>query len=191
MKKKPLIIANGITPVFDGFKIPKKNSLGIDVIGTHDEIEVGKTLINDTPRERMLILNESIGVGTSHSIEHLTKDAFIIDTDKHNLNSLIDVLSTSKNEPNVIVIGSSIFQDKEILRAISASGIKATVIVEDIDNVFNKRKSLKEELLSSPVKDIKLLKSFDDDIKKDMPKSGGNNRKVKKRKKARNGRSKK
>jgi hypothetical protein len=188
MKKKPLIIANGITPVFDGFKIPKKKSLGIDVIGTHDEIGVG---INDTPRERMLILNESIGVGTSHSIEHLTKDAFIIDTDKHNLNSLIDVLSTSKNEPNVIVIGSSIFQDKEILRAISASGIKATVIVEDIDNVFNKRKSLKEELLSSPVKDIKLLKSFDDDIKKDMPKSGGNNRKVNKRKKARNGRSKK
>lgn len=188
MKKKPLIIANGIIPVFDRFKIPKKNSLGIDVIGTHDEIGVG---INSTPRERMLILNESKGVGVSHSMEHFTKDAFVIDTDNHDLNSFIHILEESKQQHKVVIIGSGAVTNRDMLLALSKSGIKATVIVEDIDNVLNKRKSLKEELLSSPVKDIKLLKSFDDDIKKDMPKSGGNKRKVKKRKKARNGRSKK
>lgn len=137
------------------------------------------------------VLVSNIGTSTSRYMGDLTKDAFIIDLDKENIDSMQLSLIEAKKHDKVVVIGSGLTGKTEMFKAFMESKIKATVVIDDVGS-FAQTNKPKQSLLFPDDKDTKVIdrkasKYYYDD--KPVIKSGGNNRKVKKRKKAKNGRS--
>lgn len=153
------------------------------------------------------------GEDASHFIENKIKDSFVIKPDEETIESLELRINEAKQQPlNVVVIGSEFINDKVYLNLIMQKELKATVIIEDIANTkklaqLPKHKSTvfashilalssstgnqitnTIDKITNPII-IKKSPSYEffEPIKKHKKRDGGNNRKVNKRKKAKNG----
>lgn len=196
--------------VFNGLEIGDKVTLETIIEGNSMTLNVKK----EEKKEPQLILNESReGVGRSYWKENLLENSFIIDTTKETEESFVEKLKEAKGQKEKIILlaGVDFITCPPMITHFMQSGLKATVIVEDIHDIQRGIKTPKMEdiefLLNNKRREesLKLTEYKPEPIKPDSKKydychgkqpelsfkSGGNNRKTKKRKKAKNGRSKK
>jgi hypothetical protein len=172
------------------------------------------TLSVSKQEEPVLVANNRTGVGKSYLRERLLENSFVIDTEKETEESFVEKLKEAKGKKeNIILLASANFITcSPMITHFMQSGLKATVIVEDIHDI-------QSGIVTPKLNDIDFInRNFKRDIdltltatnipepiKPDSKKydychgkqpelsfkSGGNNRKIKKRKKAKNGKSKK
>lgn len=203
--------------LFDGLIVGDKFTLDIIEDGDNARLEYHVKKIEEMKKEDVLIIDEpkmktvTRGIGVSYYMENLLKDSFVIDINKESSESFESRLTEGKNQDRgILIIGSSL-SDTKILEHLMKSNIKATLVFEDIDKQVNSRKIEERGIeitslntsggikkrplsLSKELSDIEPLKpppSYQKGEVNDRPyRSGGNNRKIKKRKKAKNGRRK-
>ncbi len=177
-------------------------------------IENNSMTLNVSKKEEpTLVATNRTGVGKSYWKENLMKNSFVIDTTQETEESFIEKLKEAKNQKEkVLVVGGAFLGCTPMITSFLQSGLHATVIVDDIQDIGR-------GIVTPKLNDIDFLKhnfkrdidltltaaNIPEPIKPDSKKydychgkqpelsfkSGGNNRKIKKRKKAKNGKSKK
>lgn len=169
------------------------------------------TLSISKQEEPVLLSNNRTGVGRSYWKENLMKNSFIIDTSQETEESFVEKLKEAKGQKEKIILlaGVDFIACPPMITHFMQSGLKATVIIEDIHKIHNTPK-LDEidwgKIKSDRELNLKITETYKPESIKpfDKPndychgkqpelsfKRGGNNRKTKNRKKAKNGRSKK
>lgn len=167
--------------------------------------------------EPMLLSNNRTGVGRSYWKERLLENSFVIDTEKETEESFVEKLKEAKGKKeNIILLASANFIScSPMITHFMQSGLKATVVVEDIHDIGrgiatpklndidfinrNFKRYIDLKLTETNIPELLKTNKTDDKTydycKGKQPelkfKSGGNNRKIKNRKKAKNGRGKK
>lgn len=138
------------------------------------------------------------GTGISCAYERVLKDTLldkkviIIDVDKETSVSILEKMNIAEPKDNFLIIGArDIGKTTTIIDKIMNSDIKATIIFDDINTALSTKPIPKSSLIKDSPKfneDLFKLNYENDSVKY---RTHGNNRKVKKRKKAKNGRNKK
>lgn len=154
-------------------------------------------------REQIINISESGGVGTSYKNKLVKEGAFVIDMSEETVESAIEKLKQHKekgNDNKIVLVGNpykaSFSSIIKLIRKEDFSG--ATILVEDVNELVEEKQKNRTELLSEmnvladKLEKQSFLKKasyeYQDDVPRQKYRSGGNNRKMKKRKKARNGR---
>lgn len=172
------------------------------------------TLSISKQEETILVTNTRKGVGKSYWKENLLENSFVIDTTQETEESFVEKLKEAKGKKeNIVLLASANFITcSPMITQFMQSGLKATVIVEDIHDIqrgivppklndidfvngkFKREINLKltETHIPEPLKYNSEKYDYCHGKQPELSfKSGGNNRKTKKRKKAKNGRGKK
>jgi len=191
--------------VFNGLEIGDKVTLETIIEGNSMTLNVKK----EEKREPMLIVDESKGYGKTWNTEEMLKNSFVIDTTQETEESFVEKLKEAKGQKEkIVVLGGAFLSCSPMITSFINSGLKATVVIEDIHKIHNAPKL--DEIDWSKIKsdrelNLKITETYKPEpIKHDSKKydychgkqpelsfkSGGNNRKTKKRKKAKNGRKK-
>lgn len=209
---------NSTKNLFHGLIVGDKFTADIIEDGDNARLEYHVKKIEEMKKEDLLIIDEpktktvTRGIGVSHYMGNLLKDSFVIDINKESSESFESRLTEGKSQDRGIVIIGSSLSDTKILEHLMKLNIKATLVIEDIDKQVNSRKiedrgieitslntsgrikkrplNLSKEL--SNIEPLKPAPSYQrGEVNENRPyRSGGNNRKIKKRKKAKNGRRK-
>jgi hypothetical protein len=139
-------------------------------------------------------MSEEIKHTKSYSKEELMKDAFVIDLDKINEDSIHGAISDAKESgKKIVVIGNTMPKiGTPVFDTLMKSDI-TVLVVDDIgsDKILEKEKFDADRKLITKIDESYIYHYDDGDTKKVKFRKGGNNRKIKKRKKAKNGKNKK
>lgn len=168
---------------------------------------------NNEIRKPTLQMNEYGvgGVGATYQMQEILKDAFVIKISDETVDSITSILEEAKNQPlKVVVIGNHSSLGTETFRAVLKSSLPVTMIVEDIQHEAKPTKrlgtigvvaatlALSSCQTNKPNHDIEKLKAEPieyntidayyrgDNVNKKT--RSCSNKKIKKRKKAKNGR---
>lgn len=170
-------------------------------------VEDAHAYIDDTPREPKFIITDWArkGVGQSYYLQALTEDAHVLKFDESDSQESLEakIAEAKAQEKKVVVIGSGVGR-MSIMEKILGSGLACQVFVDDLKSAdFEEEykvpmtvpKWKENEPISirntHPADDFSNRIAFDDGVSTQKKnRSGGNNRKLKKRKKAKNGRNK-
>lgn len=161
-------------------------------------------------KKQFFDITESKGVGHSHYFKGLIEDSFVVDMGKESVESAIALIKSKDVSKKIVVIGcgdighttriptiqttNTIEKIKQLIKSEEVNNV--TFLIEDIDKSF--REERKKTFQSEPIVLKNYREPYDDyqvglseRIGKKKTRKGINNRKIKKRKKAKNGRNKK
>jgi adenylosuccinate synthase len=97
------------------------------------------TLSISKQEEPKLVTTTRTGVGKSY--ERMLENSFVIDTEQETEESFVEKLKEAKGQKeNIIILGAAFLSCSPMITSFMKSGLKATVIIEDIQRVITTAK---------------------------------------------------